>query len=81
MPLTREQKKAAMKHLLEVVFDLDPESRLHKALEHNQILSPHDIMSLPHVDYDLLEYAVDDKSTHPIPKGHVGLLKAFRAFV
>ena len=80
MTLTRQQKKDALDHILETVFDLDKDSIVHKALERNNIWSPFDLMSLSEVEYELLEYE-EGGATLTLPRGYAGLLKAFKRYV
>ena len=80
MGLTRNQKKQALAHILDVVFDLDKNSPIHKALEENNIRSPFDLISLAMVEYELLEYTEKDVPLK-LSKGHVGLLKTFKNYV
>lgn len=80
MGLTRQQKRDAIKHILEQVFDQDPDSHLHNALEINGITSPFDLISMNEVEYELLEYE-ENGSRVPILKGNAGLLKSFKRFV
>jgi len=83
MGLTHQQKQDAIKHILEIVFDLPPDSNVHKAIKQNDILSPFDLVAMPEVEYELLEYKADPKDTDTIPlsKGNSGLLKSFKKFV
>ena len=80
MGLTRNQKKQAVAHILDVVFDLDKDSPVHKALEENNITSPFELIQLPPVEYELLEYT-DQGAPLKLTKGHVGCLKTFQKFV
>ena len=80
MGLTRNQKKQALTHILDVVFDLDNNSPVHKALEENNIRSPFDLMSLAPVEYEMLEYK-EEGVPLTLSKGHVGLLKTFKRYV
>ena len=80
MGLTRNQKKQALTHILDVVFDLDKDSPIHKALEENNIRSPFDLILLAMVEYELLEYTDKDVPLK-LSKGYVGLLKTFKNYV
>ena len=82
MTLTRQKKKAAIKHLLETVFDLDSNSPIQLALEQNGLSSPHDIVSLNDVEFELLMYKpAGATEAIPLQKGHASCLKAFKALV
>ena len=80
MGLTRQQKKDALKHILEQVFDLDPDSPIQRALELNDIQFPFDLISIAEVEYELLEYE-EDGARITTSKGNAGLLKSFKCFV
>ena len=55
MVLTRAQQQAALKHILESILNLQVDSPVHKALTFNAIDSPHDLVSLREVDFELLD--------------------------
>ena len=80
MGLTRQQKKDALKHILENVFDLDPNSPIEQALNFNDIRSPYDLISLSEVEYELMEYKKEG-ARMTISKGNIGLLKSFKQYV
>ena len=80
MPMTRQQKHDALKHLFTVVFDQDEDSILFKIAKDNAITSPHDLIALPKVDLELLDYRDDTGERCTITRGHAGLLKAFCAY-
>ena len=81
MVLSRAQKKAAVKHILEVVFDLAVDSLLHQSFALNSIDSPIDLVALSDNDLDRLDYHTDDGSSKSLPPGDIGLLKAFKLYV
>ena len=81
MVLTRSEKQSALKHVLEVVFQQTANSNLHKTLQEADILSPHDICSLPDDELDMLQYTNDQGTLVPLSRGNIGLLKTFKAFV
>ena len=82
MVLTKAQKKDAVTYLLETVFQLEPDSNIHKAFEHNSLLSPHDLCGLDISIIENLEYPTDTAgNTAVLPKGNIGLLKCFKAYV
>ncbi|HEY9709440.1 MAG TPA: hypothetical protein V6D48_14650 [Oculatellaceae cyanobacterium] len=71
-----------MKHILETIFDQDADSALHKALMHNGISSPHDLCMEDEGTFDSYQYPTGvGNDTDPLPKGNIGLLKAFKAYV
>ena len=80
MGMTRQQKQAALTHILEGVFDLDPDNVVHKALTRNAIRSPFDLITLAEVEYEMLKYE-EGGAILTLPKGHAGLLKAFWRYV
>ena len=79
MPTTKEKKAAAIKHILETVFALDPDSNIHKALKENDLVSPFDIVSMSDKDISLLSFKQGNQATY-LSKGHIGKLTAFNAF-
>ena len=81
MTLTRTQKEAATKHLLEVVFDEDPDSSLHKAFAYNKIKCPPDLIMLGDDTIDMLQYQETDKTLKLLSPVEIALLKCFKAFV
>ena len=81
MGLTRTEKKAAVKHILEMVFDQDPDSPLHKAFIHAGIASPYDLIAMDDDDLDMLQYLDSLDNLVVLLQGNAGLLKAFKAFV
>ena len=80
MGMTRQQKKLALSHILETVFDLDQDSIVHKSLKLNSIRSPFDLISMSEVEYEMLEYE-EEGAKITLPKGYAGLLKAFKRYV
>ena len=80
MVLSHVQCEAALQHILENVFDLDPDSPLHKAFKYNGITSPADLLAIPVVKYEILHYPVNNK-LKIIPRGHASLLRALQAYV
>ena len=80
MVLSCVQCQAALKHILENVFDLDTGSPLHMAIKQNAITSPFDLVAIKSVEYEKLAYQVNDKTT-TLSLGHFNLLKAFQAYV
>ena len=62
--LTKSMKKDIVKHILEVVFDLAPDSELHKALSQNNLFTPESMLSFPDDDYNTLDYG-QQESVYP----------------
>ena len=81
MTLTRDQKTAALNHLLEVVFDQDKDSDLHKAFASNKIRSPHDLITLGESTIDMLQYPESEKVYKLLSPVEIALIKCFRAFL
>ena len=81
MTLSRAQKRAAMAYILETLFDQDKDSPLHKSFKENGITSPQDLVSIEYDVMDLFEYTDPDGALKPLPRGNIGLMKAFKAFV
>ena len=82
MVLSRAQCAAIMTHILETVFDEDPDSNLHKSMKHNGIKSPIDLCAEDEVQLDLYDYPTDVKGvTARLSRGNIGLLKSFKRFV
>ena len=82
MVLSRQQKKDAIKYVLETVFDLQPDSNIHNCFTLNQIESPYDICGLDVTDIADLEYPTATPGVNSkLPAGNIGLLKCFKAFV
>jgi hypothetical protein len=69
-----------MDHILENVFDLSPDSPLHKALDSNMYVAPEDFLMEKDKDLEDLNYQDGGKSVK-LQKGGVGLLKTFKQFV
>ena len=80
MVLSCVQCQAALKHILENVFDLDTGSPLHMAIEQNAITSPFGLVAIKSAEYEKLVYQVNDNPT-TLSLGHFNLLKAFQAYV
>ena len=59
MVLSRAQCAAIMTHILENVFDEDPDSNLHKSMKHTGIKSPIDLSAEDKDQLDLYEYPTD----------------------
>ena len=78
---TRSQARSAMAHILEVVFALQADSPLHKALNENGYVTPEDFVMELDSNIDSLEYTDDKSNPVVIPKGMAGLLKTFKQFV
>ena len=81
MPLTRQQKKNAMKHILENVFDFDEGSNLHRVFAKAAVTQPADILCMPGDAARTLKYKDDDGNIQQIQAGHVGLIIMFQHFV
>ena len=81
MVLSCAQKKAAVKHILEVVFDQAVDSLLHQSFALNSIDSPIDLVALSDNDLDRFDYHTDDGSSKSLPPADIGLLKAFKLYV
>ena len=80
MPMTSAKKASAIKHILENIFALDPNSKISKALKWNEIISPFDLVSVSDKDIQLLTHKEGDQFL-TLSKGHVGKLTAFSAFI
>ena len=80
MPTT-QSTKMALEHILDVIFSLQADSALHKALSHNAYTIPEDFLMEKDKDLDDLEYPDDQSISQRIPKGHAGLLKMFKQFI
>ena len=80
MPMTKEKKANAIKHILETVFLLDPDNNIKKAFKQNNIVSPFDIVSMSNEQIKLLTFEEGAK-TLSLPKGQIGKLIAFNAFI
>jgi hypothetical protein len=81
MVLSRAQRADIMTHILENIFDQDPDSNLHKSLKHNGILSPHDLCAEDEAQFDGYKYPTDTKKLDTLTRGSIGLLKSFKRFV
>ena len=81
MVLSRNDKKAAIKHILQQVLDQDPDSNIHRAVDYAAIVSPHDLYTFPIDMIDEMKYKADDNTFQLLPAGHRNILKAFRYFV
>ena len=81
MVLSRDGRKAAIKHILEKVFEQDADSKLHKAFEFNAIESPHDIIALSSEDIKTIQYPSDNDSFIDLPLANKALLRAFKALI
>jgi hypothetical protein len=60
MVLSRAQKSAIMKHILENIFDQDADSMLHKALKYNDITSPHDLCMEDEKQFETYFYPTEE---------------------
>ena len=70
-----------MEHILEVIFALQKNSPLHKALEENMYVMPEDfIMEMDETLEDLM-YKDDSGTLVKIPKHGAGLLKTFKWYI
>ena len=82
MVLSRQQKKDAIKYVLEMVFDLQPDRNIHNCFTLNQIKSSHDICGLDVADIADLEYPMaTTRVNSKLSAGNIGLFKCFKAFV
>ena len=82
MVLSRAQCAAIMTHILENVFDEDPDSDLHKSMKHNGIKSPIDLCSEDEDQLDNYEYPTATAGVNAkLTRGNIGLLKSFKRFV
>ena len=70
MPLSRVTKKKVMKHLLETVFALDPDSSIELAFKENAINEPHDFIQSSDAEIEVLEYTKGNE-LKLLPKGHI----------
>ncbi len=79
---TRSQaQKTSMEHVLEVVFNLKPDSPLHCAMKHNGYVVPEDFLMEKDEDLNDLKYPDDTGALIVINKGDAGLLKCFKGHV
>ena len=82
MVLSRAQCAAIMTHILENVFDKDPDSSLHKSMKHNGIESPIDLCAEDEDQLDQYQYPTDIQGgLATLSRGNIGLLKSFKCFV
>ena len=71
-----------MTHILENVFDEDPDSNLHKSMVYNDIKSPIDLCAQNEDQLGIFEYPTDAQgSTARLAIGDISLLKSFKRFV
>ena len=70
MTLTKTQKAAAIKHILENVFEQEEDSPLHLAFKQNFIMSPYDIIILSDLDMEGMMYKErDSDASNLLPRG------------
>src|SRR5687767_15369530 len=81
MVMSKSQDDAAMKHILEEVFDEDDGSELHQALKLYGIDSPQAICNCEEHEFYLLTYPVDEFSHDYLHLGYVVRLSTFKAFI
>src|SRR5687768_1790800 len=82
MVLSRAQCAAIMTHILEDLFDHDPDSNLPKAMTHNGIKSPIDLCAEDEAQLDGYRYPNGKPAVITIlSRGEIGLLKSFKRFV
>ena len=81
MVMTRAQQAEALTHILHTVFDQPEDSPLERALAHNNIISPLDLISIGDFEYPSLDYRDDNNIPGTISRGNAGLLRTFKAFV
>ena len=81
MVLTRAEKTAAMKHIVETVLDEAADSPVAKSLIKNRIKSPHDLLSIDDTAIDTFQYDDASGNSQPLALGERGLLTSFKAFV
>ena len=77
MSLIRTEKKEALKHVLENVFQLEPDSEIHKALAHHTILDPHDLASQEEDTYWQIMFVNKKGTTIGLGLGDIGQLHQF----
>ena len=80
MVLTKAQKREIVQHILEHVFGQEPNSKLHAVFDEHDIQSPHDIIAMSEEDFETLGYTNDKDQYISLPKGNIGLLKAFHTY-
>ena len=68
----------SMKHVLEVVFALPPDSTVHIAMEGNMYTTPEDFIMETDETIDDLLFKGDDKKNVKLPKAGAGLFKTFK---
>ena len=73
--------KTALEHILDIIFALQADSALHKALSHNAYTILENFLMKNDEGHDALEDPNDKGNLHQIPKGHAGLLKTFKQFI
>ena len=84
MVLTKSQKQAVIKHIIESIFGEDPDCDLYKVMAFNKIRSPLDLIAQKDDWFDNLQFYSDpnNKSTLcDLAKGDAGLLKSFKAYL
>jgi hypothetical protein len=81
MVLTKAQKSQILEHVLDVIFDEEPDSDMRKVISYNKFRSTHDIITMDDEDFPLLQFQDDKGNLHGIHKSDAGLLKMFKAFV
>ena len=84
MVLTKAQKQAVIKHVIENIFGEDPNCDLYKVMAFNKIRSPLDLIAKKDNWFDSLQFHSDpsDKTTlTDLAKGDAGLLKSFKAYI
>ena len=77
---TWTKKQLIIDHILQVVFDLPPDSDLEKILIHNGYHQPTDFVIEKDETLDGLAYPNDAKAMVKIMKGDAGLLKSFKHY-
>ena len=74
-------KKAAIEHILDIIFELQADNALHKALSRKVYTIPEVFLMKKDEDLKALEYPNDKGILQQIPKGDAGLLKSFLQFI
>ena len=68
-------KQTSMVHILEIPFDLPPDSALHRAMEGNMYTTPEDFIMKTDETIDEFIFKGDDKKNVKLSKAGAGLLK------
>ena len=70
-----------MDHALRVVFNLQPNNVLEKALDHGMYIMPEDFITEMDKTLDNLKYPDNTSALKTLPSGASGMLKSFKRLV